>query len=164
MSLLRHLFGISSKISNSSKYPKTPKMLIFRVFHIPLKIPYFDPYFDPLRNTPKIPLSKKTPFFLKISKTSFFKKYDFLHFWENLIFRVFSFFAKKVFFVFLLFLSFSSFSKKWGNVGFLCFLVFSQNAHFYKISFFYTIVKKGGFRNMWDLIKIDVFSICVFRY
>ena len=122
MSLLRHLFGISSKISNSSKYPKTPKMLIFRVFHIPLKIPYFDPYFDPLRNTTKIPLSKKTPFFLKISKTSFFKKYDFLHFWENLIFRVFSFFAKKVFFcifvIFVIFLIFEKMRKCWIFVFF----------------------------------------------
>ena len=59
---------------------------------------------------------------------------------------------------------FPHFRKNEENVGFLYFLVFSQNAHFYKISFFYTIVKKGGFRNIWDLIKIDVFSMCVFRY
>lgn len=122
MSLLRHLFGISSKISNSSKYPKIPKILIFRVFHIPLKYPYFDPYFDP---PPKYPLKypfRKNTIFLKISKTSFFKKYDFLHFWENLIFRVFSFFAKKVFFcifvIFVIFLIFEKMRKCWNFVFF----------------------------------------------
>ena len=164
MSLLRHLLDIPPKISNSSKYPKIPKILIFRVFHIPLKYPYFDPYFDPLRNTPKIPFSKKHHFFWKSQKPHFSKNTIFYIFGKTWYFGFFHFLQKKVFFVFLLFLSFSSFSKKWGNAGFLCFLVFSQNAHFYKISFFYTIVKKGGFRNMWDLIKIDVFSMCVFRY
>ena len=164
MSLLRHLFGISSKISNSSKYPKTPKMLIFRVFHIPLKYPLKYPYFDPLRNTPKIPFSKKHHFFWKSQKPHFSKNTIFYIFGKTWYFGFFHFLQKRYFFVFLLFLSFSSFSKKWGNAGFLCFLVFSQNVHFYKISFFYTIVKKGGFRNMWDLIKIDVFSMCVFRY
>ena len=126
MSLLRHLFGISSKISNSSKYPKTPKMLIFRVFHIPPKIPLFWPlfwpWFWPLRNAPKIPLSKKHHFFWKSQKHHFSKNTIFLHFWENLIFRVFSFFAKKgifcIFVIFVIFLIFEKMRKCWIFVFF----------------------------------------------
>ena len=108
---------------------------------------------------------RKNTIFSENLKNLIFQKIRFFYiFGKTWYFGFFHFLQKRCFFVFLLFLSFSSFSKKWGNVGILCFLVFSQNVHFYKISFFYTIVKKGGFRNMWDLIKIDVFSMCVFRY
>lgn len=149
MSLLRHLFGISSKISNSSKYPKTPKMLIFRVFHIPpkipLKYPYFDPYFDPLRNTPKIPFSKKHHFFWKSQKPHFSKNTIFYIFGKTWYFGFFHFLQKKVFFVFLLFLSFSSFSKKMKMLDFCIFWYFHKMSIFIKYRFFTLLWKREDF-------------------
>ena len=122
MSLLRHLFGISSKISNSSKYPKIPKMLIFRVFHIPLKYPYF----DPLRNTPKIPLSKKHHFFWKSQKPHFSKNTIFYIFGKTWYFGFFHFLQKRYFLYFCYFCHFPHFRKKWKCWIFVFFGIFTK--------------------------------------
>ncbi len=145
MSLLRHLFGISSKISNSSKYPKTPKILIFRVFHIPpLNTPILTLILTPSEIPPKIPFSKKHHFFFENLKNFIFQKIRFFTFLEKPDISGFFIFCKKRYFLyFCYFCHFPHFRKNEENVGFLCFLVFSQNVHFYKLSFFLHYCEKG---------------------
>ena len=139
-------------------------MLIFRVFHIPLKYPLKYPYFAPSKIPLKYPF-RKTTIFSENLKNLIFQKIRFFTFLGKPDISGFFIFCKKRYFLyFCYFCHFPHFRKNEEMLDFCVFLVFSQNAHFYKISFFYTIVKKGGFRNMWDLIKIDVFNMCVFRY
>ena len=125
MSLLRHLFGISSKISNSSKYPKTSKMLIFRVFHIPPKIPLKYPYFDPSEIPPKIPLKypfRKNTIFSENLKNLIFQKIRFFTFLEKPDISGFFIFCKKgifcIFVIFVIFLIFEKMRKCWNFVFF----------------------------------------------
>ena len=140
MSLLRHLLGIPPKISNSSKYQKTPKMLIFRVFHIPLKYPYFDPYFDPLRNTPKIPLKysfRKNTIFSENLKNLIFQKIRFFTFLGKPDISGFFIFCKKgIFCIFVIFLIFLIFEKMRKMLDFCVFWYFHKMPIFIKYRFF----------------------------
>ena len=140
MSLLRHLLDIPPKISNSSKYPKTPKMLIFRVFHIPLKYPYFDPYFDPLRNTPKIPLKypfRKNTIFSENLKNIIFQKIRFFTFLGKPDISGFFIFCKKgVFLYFCYFCHFPHFRKNEEMLEFCVFWYFHKMSIFIKYRFF----------------------------
>ena len=146
MSLLRHLFGISSKISNSSKYPKTPKMLIFRVFHIPpkipLKYPYFDPYFWPLRNTLKCPFRKNTIFSENL-KNLIFQKIRFFTFLGKPDISGFFIFCKKG--IFLYFCHFPHFRKNEEMLDFCVFWYFHKMSIFIKYRFFTLLWKREDF-------------------
>ena len=122
MSLLRHLLDIPPKISNSSKYPKIPKILIFRVFHIPPKIPLFWP--------PKIPPSeiplkyhfRKNTIFSENLKNLIFQKIRFFTFLGKPDISGFFIFCKKgifcIFVIFVIFLIFEKMRKCWNFVFF----------------------------------------------
>ena len=145
MSLLRHLLDIPPKISNSSKYPKTPKMLIFRVFHIPLKYPLKYPYFDPLRNTPKIPFSKKHHFFWKSQKPHFSKNTIFYIFGKTWYFGFFHFLQKRYFLYFCYFCHFPHFRKNEEMLEFCVFWYFHKMSIFIKYRFFTLLWKREDF-------------------
>ena len=121
MSLLRHLFGISSKISNSSKYPKTPKMLIFRVFlYTPILTPIL-PHFAPSEIPLKYPF-RKTTIFSENLKNLIFQKIRFFTFLGKPDISGFFIFCKKgifcIFVIFVIFLIFEKMRKCWIFVFF----------------------------------------------
>lgn len=146
MSLLRHLFGISSKISNSSKYPKIPKMLIFRVFHIPPKIPLFWPLFWPPSEIPlKYPFRKNTIFSENL-KNLIFQKIRFFTFLGKPDISGFFIFCKKgVFLYFCYFCHFPHFRKNEEMLDFCVFWYFHKMPIFIKYRFFILLWKREDF-------------------
>ena len=137
MSLLRHLLDISSKISNSSKYPKTPKMLIFRVFHIPLKYPLKIPLFL----TPsEIPLKyhfRKNTIFSENLKNLIFQKIRFFTFLGKPDISGFFIFCKKRYFLYFChFCHFPHFRKNEEMLDFCVFWYFHKMSIFIKYRFF----------------------------
>ena len=151
MSLLRHLFGISSKISNSSKYPKTPKMLIFRVFHIPPKIPLFWP---PSEIPLKYPFRKNTIFSENL-KNLIFQKIRFFTFLGKPDISGFFIFCKKgIFLYFCYFCHFPHFRKNEEMLDFCVFWYFHKMSIFIKYRFLHycekgRISKYVGFNQNW---------------
>ena len=130
MSLLRHLFGISSKISNSSKYQKTPKILIFRVFlYTPILTPILTPSEIPL----KYPFRKNTIFSENL-KNIIFQKIRFFTFLGKPDISGFFIFCKKG--VFLYFCHFPHFRKNEEMLDFCVFWYFHKMPIFIKYRFF----------------------------
>ena len=140
MSLLRHLFDIPPKISNSSKYPKTPKMLIFRVFHIPLKYPKIPPKNTPILTPSEIPLKchfRKTTIFSENLKNIIFQKIRFFTFLGKPDISGFFIFCKKRYFLyFCYFCHFPYFRKNEEMLDFCVFWYFHKMSIFIKYRFF----------------------------
>ena len=136
MSLLRHLFGISSKISNSSKYPKTPKMLIFRVFlYTPILTPIL-PHFAPSEIPLKYPF-RKTTIFSENLKNLIFQKIRFFTFLGKPDISGFFIFCKKRYFLyFCYFCHFPHFRKNEEMLDFCVFWYFHKMPIFIKYRFF----------------------------
>ena len=134
MSLLRHLFDIPPKISNSSKYPKTPKILIFRVFlytpKIPPKIPLF---LTPSEIPLKCPF-RKTTIFSENLKNLIFQKIRFFTFLGKPDISGFFIFCKKRYFLY--FCHFPHFRKNEEMLDFCVFWYFHKMSIFIKYRFF----------------------------